>query len=151
MFCFQCRAVPASLRSSMTAATRIPISAQAAARASTATTTPIRTLITTTSSSSITSAFSPLRAQQQRFQSSLLSSTTASSFLPSTSPSSTTALLQQSRSFSASACLLGKRNTYNPSRRVQKRRHGFLARIRTRGGRKIIQRRRARGRSTLSW
>ncbi|KAE8144520.1 ribosomal protein L34-domain-containing protein [Aspergillus avenaceus] len=57
----------------------------------------------------------------------------------------------QTRAFSASACLAGKRATYNPSRRVQKRRHGFLARIRSRGGRKIIMRRRAKGRKNLSW
>ncbi|KAF7592875.1 hypothetical protein BBP40_012287 [Aspergillus hancockii] len=58
---------------------------------------------------------------------------------------------QQTRSFSASASLAGKRATYNPSRRVQKRRHGFLARLRSRGGRKILLRRKARGRKTLSW
>ncbi|GAT25620.1 hypothetical protein RIB2604_02001970 [Aspergillus luchuensis] len=59
--------------------------------------------------------------------------------------------LYMTRSFSASASLGGKRDTYNPSRRVQKRRHGFLARLRSRGGRKILLRRRARGRKSLSW
>ncbi|ODM24301.1 hypothetical protein SI65_01991 [Aspergillus cristatus] len=63
----------------------------------------------------------------------------------------TSALNSQTRPFSASACLAGKRITYNPSRRVQKRRHGFLARLRTRGGRKILMRRRARGKKALSW
>ncbi|OJJ83753.1 mitochondrial 54S ribosomal protein bL34m [Aspergillus glaucus CBS 516.65] len=57
----------------------------------------------------------------------------------------------QSRQFSASASLAGKRITFNPSRRVQKRRHGFLARLRTRGGRKILMRRRQRGKKALSW
>ena len=57
----------------------------------------------------------------------------------------------QNRSFSSSRSLLSRRDTYNPSRRVQKRRHGFLARIRTRSGRAIIHRRRAKGRRWLSW
>ncbi|KAL1958754.1 hypothetical protein VTO42DRAFT_3873 [Malbranchea cinnamomea] len=56
-----------------------------------------------------------------------------------------------SRNFSASAALGVKRVTYNPSRRVQKRRHGFLARLRSRSGRKILKRRRAKGRKYLSW
>jgi large subunit ribosomal protein L34 len=42
------------------------------------------------------------------------------------------------------------RNTFNPSHRVRKRRHGFLARKRSRGGRKILVRRRLKGRNTLS-
>ncbi|PGH32884.1 ribosomal protein L34 [[Emmonsia] crescens] len=56
-----------------------------------------------------------------------------------------------SRPFSSSAALGAKRNTFNPSRRVQKRRHGFLARLKTHSGRKILARRRARGRKYLSW
>ncbi|PGH07701.1 ribosomal protein L34 [Blastomyces parvus] len=55
------------------------------------------------------------------------------------------------RPFSASAALGAKRNTYNPSRRVQKRRHGFLARLKSTSGRKILARRRAKGRKYLSW
>ncbi|KAJ0419968.1 ribosomal protein L34-domain-containing protein [Aspergillus carlsbadensis] len=58
---------------------------------------------------------------------------------------------KQTRYFSASTSLAGKRDTYNPSRRVQKRRHGFLARVKTRTGRAIIARRRAKGRKNLSW
>ncbi|KAL4736861.1 ribosomal protein L34-domain-containing protein [Aspergillus similis] len=58
---------------------------------------------------------------------------------------------RQVRSFSASASLGGKRATYNPSRRVQKRRHGFLARLRSKSGQKILARRRAKGRKSLSW
>lgn len=57
----------------------------------------------------------------------------------------------QTSSFSTSATLGQKRWTYNPSRRVQKRRHGFLARSKSADGRKILARRRAKGRKTLSW
>lgn len=44
----------------------------------------------------------------------------------------------------------GPRNTFNPSHKVRKRRHGFLARLRTRKGRAILKRRRGKGRTTLS-
>lgn len=44
----------------------------------------------------------------------------------------------------------GPRDTFNPSHRVRKRRHGFLSRLRTRNGRKTLKRRKAKGRSTLS-
>lgn len=39
---------------------------------------------------------------------------------------------------------------YQPSQRVRKRRHGFLARRRSRGGRKVLIRRRMKGRRYLS-
>jgi len=42
------------------------------------------------------------------------------------------------------------KRTYQPSKIVRKRRHGFRTRMKKTGGRKLIARRRAKGRKKIS-
>ncbi|KAJ6002633.1 Ribosomal protein L34 [Penicillium sp. IBT 35674x] len=82
---------------------------------------------------------------------------TPTTTMTTATPSITSILAQQTlgqsqtRSFSASASLGVRRVTFRPSRRVQKRRHGFLSRNKTQKGRQTINHRRLKGRKNVSW
>lgn len=58
--------------------------------------------------------------------------------------------ISASAAFAGTQIRCGPRDTYNPSHIVRKRRHGFLSRLRTKKGRKLLMRRLVKGRVNLS-
>ena len=102
-------------------------------------------------SRTLTSLTSPLLRRPQLPRTNLESPTTsilAQTSFPSASPQSNGSALAGLGT--ATQVRGAKRDTYDPSHLVRKRRHGFLSRVKTRLGRKLLKRRKLKGRTTLS-
>ncbi|KAF9979159.1 39S ribosomal protein L34, mitochondrial [Actinomortierella ambigua] len=77
--------------------------------------------------------------------------TAISSVAPATTPSIFSALTGFRSGFGSNQVrFVTYGREYQPSQRVRKRRHGFLARLKSRGGRKVLLRRMEKGRKSLS-
>ncbi|KAJ5881886.1 uncharacterized protein N7529_000558 [Penicillium soppii] len=139
MFCIRPRAMPSTIRTTISA---IPFPMNRLSQI------PRQNTPSMLSSRSFSSLLStPTRFQPQSFG----RITTPTTALSSPLSSLLSQAPQQTRSFSASASLGVRRVTFRPSRRVQKRRHGYLARKKDRNGRKTLVRRILKGRKELSW
>ncbi|KAF2624284.1 hypothetical protein BU25DRAFT_413547 [Macroventuria anomochaeta] len=97
-----------------------------------------------------------LQARRPMLSLSSMPATLAAPGAPSTAVASSLETLDLVGKISASPAFAGvqircgPRDTYNPSHIVRKRRHGFLCRLRTKKGRKLLMRRLTRGRWNLS-
>ncbi|KAJ5571253.1 Ribosomal protein L34 [Penicillium sp. DV-2018c] len=143
MFCLRSRAAPSAVRATASAM-RTPMNRLAQ----------IPQLPSTLSTRSFSLLSTPTRFQPSQTLGARFSTPAASAFSPLSSLLSrqgSPSAPQQTRSFSASASLGVRRVTFRPSRRVQKRRHGYLARKKDRNGRKTLIRRTMKGRRQLSW